>query len=70
MAGVSFHTEIASEKDSTADSIEACRTCGIYYMVNSNYLKPLFHLPVENTEMMLIRLELSSWNIEVNISMQ
>ncbi|KAL9890682.1 enhancer of variegation 3-9 [Glossina fuscipes fuscipes] len=66
MAAVSFHTEIASDKDSIADSIEACRTCGIYYMVNSNYLKPLFHLPVENTEMMLIRLELSSWNIEID----
>uniref|UniRef100_A0A1A9X1J4 Protein krueppel n=1 Tax=Glossina brevipalpis TaxID=37001 RepID=A0A1A9X1J4_9MUSC len=57
---------MANEKDSIADSIEACRTCGIYYMINSNYLKPLFQLPVENTEMMLIRLELNSWNIEIS----
>lgn len=51
----------------TIDAIEACRTCGIYYMTTSNYLKPLFQSPVEQPEMMLIRLELAQWKVEVSI---
>lgn len=47
------------------DAIEACRTCGIYYMSTTNYLKPLFQSAVDYPEMMLIRLELAQWKIEV-----
>ena len=51
------------------EAIEACRTCGIFYMTSSNYLKHLFESPVEQPEMMLIRLELSQWKVEVRTKM-
>lgn len=49
------------------DAIEACRTCGVYYMSSTNYLKPLFQCAVEYPEMMLIRFELAQWKLEVSL---
>lgn len=48
------------------DSIEACRTCGIFFLTSSNYLRPIFTAAVDDPEMMHIRLELSSWKVEIN----
>ncbi|XP_073820195.1 enhancer of variegation 3-9 [Musca autumnalis] len=48
------------------DAIEACRTCGVYYMTTTNYLKPLFQSPIEYPEMMQIRLELAQWKLDIS----
>ncbi|XP_075145693.1 enhancer of variegation 3-9 [Haematobia irritans] len=48
------------------DQVEACRTCGVYYMSTTNYMKPLFQNAVENPDMMLIRLELAQWKIDIS----
>ncbi|XP_061391969.1 zinc finger protein 490-like [Musca vetustissima] len=55
--------DVESEK---IDAIEACRTCGVYYMTTTNYLRPLFQSAVDCPEMMHIRLELAQWKIEIN----
>ncbi|XP_037821383.1 zinc finger protein 33A [Lucilia sericata] len=48
------------------ENIKACRTCGIHYVTPSKQqLKHLFESPLEHSEIMLIRLELAQWNIEV-----
>ncbi|KAM7363133.1 enhancer of variegation 3-9 [Cochliomyia hominivorax] len=48
------------------ENIIACRTCGIHYVTPNKYqLKHLFQSSLENSEIMLIRLELAQWNVEV-----
>lgn len=48
------------------ENIIACRTCGIHYVSPSKYqLKHLFQSPLEHSEIMLIRMELAQWNVEV-----
>ncbi|GBP14481.1 Zinc finger protein 692 [Eumeta japonica] len=50
-----------------ADSIKACRTCGIHFVTPSEYqLKHLFQSCQEHSGIMLIRLELAQWNIVVS----
>ncbi|XP_005185946.1 zinc finger and BTB domain-containing protein 41 [Musca domestica] len=48
------------------DAIEACRTCGVYYMTTTNYLQPLFQSALDYPEMMQIRFELAQWKIEIS----
>ncbi|XP_037953354.1 zinc finger protein 26 [Teleopsis dalmanni] len=48
------------------ESIEACRTCGIFYITSSNFLKPIFSTPVADPEMCQIRHEFSTWKLEIN----
>lgn len=50
-----------------ADNIKACRTCGIHFVTPSKQqLKHLFQSCQDHSEIMLIRLELAQWNIEVS----
>lgn len=50
------------------ENIKACRTCGIHYVTpTSHQLKHLFQSPMEHSEIMLIRLELAQWNVEVSL---
>ncbi|XP_013106085.2 zinc finger and BTB domain-containing protein 41 [Stomoxys calcitrans] len=48
------------------EQVEACRTCGVYYMSTANCLLPLFQNAVDSPEMMLIRLELAQWKIDIS----
>ncbi|XP_018797790.1 PREDICTED: zinc finger protein 699 [Bactrocera latifrons] len=48
------------------DGIEPCRTCGIFYLTASNFLRKIFDSSTDEYDLSHIRSELSTWNVEIN----
>ncbi|XP_067641367.1 oocyte zinc finger protein XlCOF6 [Eurosta solidaginis] len=47
------------------DGIEPCRTCGIFYLTASNFLRKIFDASNEEQNLSNIRTELSAWSIQI-----
>ncbi|XP_011176504.1 zinc finger protein 184 [Zeugodacus cucurbitae] len=48
------------------DGIEPCRTCGIFYLTASNFLRKIFDSCTDEYDLSNIRSELAAWNVEIN----
>ncbi|CAD6991978.1 unnamed protein product [Ceratitis capitata] len=48
------------------DGIEPCRTCGIFYLTTSNFLRQIFDPSADEYNLSNIRTELAAWNVEIN----
>lgn len=55
-----------SDNADIMDGIEPCRTCGIFYLTASNFLRKIFDSCTGEYDLSHIRSELAAWNVEVN----
>lgn len=55
-----------SDNADIMDGIEPCRTCGIFYLTASNFLRKIFDSCTDEYDLSHIRSELAAWNVEIN----
>ncbi|XP_054725437.1 oocyte zinc finger protein XlCOF6 [Anastrepha obliqua] len=47
------------------DGIEPCRTCGIFYLTTSNFLRKFFDSSTDEYDLSNIRTELAAWSVQI-----
>ncbi|XP_036321911.1 oocyte zinc finger protein XlCOF6 [Rhagoletis pomonella] len=47
------------------EGIEPCRTCGIFYLTSSNFLRQIYDSSSDECDLSNIRTELAGWNVEI-----